>query len=297
MEKIVAVVVTYNRLELLKKTIAALKRQSVPVSDIVVINNSSTDGTDRWLAENDGLKIVTQANVGGAGGFHRGILEAMKLSPDRIWVMDDDVFPRKDCLECLLSKTPSIGIAVPAREIDGHRFATEFRKFDFKRPFASTHQGKIAKDLPEQPIQIAGATFEGILIGSDVIRSIGLPNKDLFIFFDDTEYCLRAGIAGFPITYVPDAVMEKYHFFADSTWTERQIKKKWKRRYQIRNSTWLNHKYGQNFFVRYLRGFNTTLGYMLTAIITAPFSKAYSMKDTAMMWHAYTDGLKGKLGK
>lgn len=48
--KIIAVVVTYNRLSLLKRNLDCL-RQNKPLSSIIVVNNGSTDGTAEWLAE------------------------------------------------------------------------------------------------------------------------------------------------------------------------------------------------------------------------------------------------------
>ena len=69
---IIAVVVTYNRRELLKRNIACL-RLNTPVSSIVVVNNGSTDGTGAWLDEQEDLTVIHQENVGGSGGFYRGI--------------------------------------------------------------------------------------------------------------------------------------------------------------------------------------------------------------------------------
>ena len=91
--KIIAVVVTYNRLPLLQKNIDCLRQQK-PLTAIMVVNNGSTDGTAEWLHEQPGLTVVTQANVGGSGGFYTGIDLAYKEGADWIWCMDDDVFPR-----------------------------------------------------------------------------------------------------------------------------------------------------------------------------------------------------------
>ena len=68
---IIAVVVTYNRKELLKRNITCL-RANTPVSSIVVVNNGSTDGTGEWLDDQKDLTVIHQENVGGSGGFYRG---------------------------------------------------------------------------------------------------------------------------------------------------------------------------------------------------------------------------------
>ena len=263
---IIAVVVTYNRMELLKRNIRCLQ-QNKPISSIVIVNNGSTDGTTEWLAAQEGLTVINQTNVGGAGGFYTGIQYAYQAGADWIWCMDDDVFPRADCLEQLLSN-----------------------------PFVSMYSKKLAGRHITSPTEIMGTAFEGPFIRREVVEKIGLPNKDLFIFCDDTDYCLRTIRAGYKILYIPDALMDKEKFFSNDTWNERSKKKKWKRFYQIRNSTYLNHHYGRNIAVKYLRGFNGVMGYIFIALFTSPFAKAYQWKDIPRLWKAYCDGIHEKLG-
>ncbi|RZK13649.1 MAG: glycosyltransferase, partial [Hymenobacter sp.] len=78
METVAAVVVTFNRLADLKKCLDTLREQTRPLDTIFVINNGSTDGTDEWLATQPDLRVTTQANLGGAGGFATGIDTAYK---------------------------------------------------------------------------------------------------------------------------------------------------------------------------------------------------------------------------
>ena len=193
---------------------------------------------------------------------------AYQAGADWIWCMDDDVFPRADCLERLLQHAgrEDIGILAPKQTVTG-------------------------------PVEIQGAAFEGPFIRREVVGKIGYPNKDLFIFCDDTDYCLRTVQAGFRILYVPDALMDKEKFFSNDSWSERSKKKKWKRFYQVRNSTYLSHHYGRNWAVRYLRGFNGVAGYILTALVTCPFTDAYRWSDIPKLWKAYCDGIHERLGK
>ena len=296
--KIIAVVVTFNRLELLKRNISCL-RQNKPISKIVVVNNGSTDGTGDWLAGETDLKVITQENVGGSGGFYTGIDYAYNDGADWIWCMDDDVFPRADCLEKMLvhADRKDVGILAPRRLQEGKIFTHDFLSYNLTNPFKSMYKDRIAKMEVNKPLEISGTAFEGPFIRRDVVERIGLPNKDLFIFCDDTDYCLRAVFAGFSILYVPDALMDKEKFFSNDTWAERNRKKKWKRFYQVRNSTYLSHHYGKNWAVRNLRGFNGVIGYILVAFLTFPFSKAYNWEDIGKLWKAYRDGVNERLGK
>ncbi|WP_370859158.1 glycosyltransferase family 2 protein [Phocaeicola plebeius] len=295
---IIAVVVTYNRRELLKRNIACL-RLNTPVSSIVVVNNGSTDGTGAWLDEQEDLTVIHQENVGGSGGFYRGIQYAYQAGADWIWCMDDDVFPRPDCMEYLLPYThePGVGILAPRRLMAGQIFTNDFQKVNLSNPFASMYQQKLKKQVVNGPVDICGTAFEGLCISRKAVAEIGLPNKELFIFCDDTDYCLRAVLAGFRILYIPSALMDKEKFFSNDNWEERSRKKKWKRFYQVRNSTYLSHHYGRNWWVRYLRGFNGMLGYLLVALFTCPFKNVYTLNDVAKFWQAYRDGIHEKLGR
>ena len=295
--KIIAVVVTFNRRELLKRNIECLRRNK-PVSSILVVNNGSTDGTKEWLDEQKDLSIIHQANVGGSGGFYTGIEHAYQAGADWIWCMDDDVFPRENCLEQLLkeAKDQNIGILAPRRLMDGKIFCHDFQAYNLNNPFASMYAQRLVNEQVNTPTDIKGTAFEGPFIRREVIEKIGLPNKDLFIFCDDTDYCLRAILAGFRIVYVPNALMDKEKFFSNDTWAQRNQKKKWKRYYQVRNSAYLNHRYGTNWGVKYLRGFINVTGYIITAIITAPFSKAWEWNEIPKLWKAYKDGIQEKLG-
>ena len=349
--KITAVVVTYNRLALLKKGIDALCKQS-SLTDIIVVDNGATDGTHEWLDEVSNhelqtsnfklqgnkvqsskfklqsLTVIHQDNVGGSGGFYTGIKAAYESGADWIWCMDDDVFPREDCLDHLLQHIdePEVGILSPRRLLEGKVFTHEFCRFNFTNPFGSMHGEKLGnsqlsssedcnhkvqsskfkvQSSSTHKVQsskfkvqsIVGCDFEGPFISRKVVEKIGLPNKDLFIFCDDTDYCLRAHLAGFRLYYVPDALMDKHKFFSNDTWTTRNQKKKWKRYYQIRNETYLNHHYGKNWGVRYLRGLLGVIGYYIPALVTMPFTHAYSFKDLKTLWQAYKDGINERLGK
>lgn len=299
--KIYAVVVTFNRLELLKRNVRCL-RENRPVGRIVVVNNGSTDGTAQWLATqaDERLTFITQDNVGGSGGFFTGISYAFGQGADWIWCMDDDVFPRPDCLEKMLphARCADVGIIAPRRLMEGAVFTNDFQRYNLTNPFASMYAGKLKGREISEPVEIAGTAFEGPFIRREVVEKVGLPNKELFIFCDDTDYCLRTLLAGWKILYVPCALMDKHKFFTPrDSWAVRNRKKKWKRFYQVRNSAYLNHHYGRTWGVRYVRSFISLLGYLVPALLTAAFAQAWQWRDIPRLWQAYRDGIHEKLGK
>ena len=297
--KIIAVVVTFNRLSLLQRTIACLRDSQPALDAIVVVNNDSSDGTRQWLDSQSGLVVIHQDNVGGAGGFRRGMKKAHEMGADWVWCMDDDVFPRPDCLSRFIDNMDyaGVGIMSPRRLVEGEIFTTEFQAFDLFHTMASTSISPLRKMQVDNTVEIAGAAFEGLFIKRDVIDAIGYPNDRLFIFYDDTDYCIRTLQAGFKLIYVPQALMDKQKFFSNVTWLERTRAKRWKRFYQVRNGSWFHHRYGKTWGVRNIRPFNAMLGYMVPALFLGLFTKAYRAGDAARFVRAYREGRREQLGR
>src|SRR5437868_301480 len=90
-KKIAVAVVTYNRLSFLKNCINSLKNQSYLWNKLIVINNSSTDGTSEWLSEQRDIYTINRPNEGSAGGFYTAVKYTCENNFDFVWLMDDDV--------------------------------------------------------------------------------------------------------------------------------------------------------------------------------------------------------------
>lgn len=302
MSKITAVVVTFNRLNLLQRVIASLQKQSVHIHDIIIVNNGSTDGTKEWLDKQNKLHIIHQENVGGSGGFYRGIQEASKTECDWIWCMDDDVFPSELCLENLLiyaSKDNKIGIACPHRLMSGKTFTGEAKTLNLSNPFKDMHDdGLMPEDVEaNETVDIVGMAFEGPLIKKEVVEKIGLPNKELFILYDDTDYSYRTILEGYRVIVVRDALMDKYDFQSQSSYREDKIKNKWKLAYHVRNTAYFGHRYGKNIGVKYLAAMPFIL--RMYGAITFNFFKGhkYSVSDYGLFWRMMKRGIREELGK
>ena len=103
MEKTIAIIVTYNRQKLLSECVDSLRRQTHSLDKILVINNGSTDNTERWLSTQKDITFITQNNSGSAGGFSTGIKWAFENNFSWMWCMDDDGYPKENALQNLLS--------------------------------------------------------------------------------------------------------------------------------------------------------------------------------------------------
>lgn len=287
MEKIAAVVVTYNRKDLLCKCIKALEEQSRPLDAIFIINNNSTDGTKEWLDTQKHLITIHQDNVGGAGGFYRGIKEAHKAGFDLIWAMDDDVSPTFNCLEELLKcRNSETGILCPQRRMNGRIVLGETLRFNLSNPFKAFKRNLLPNDLTDKKIiTIEGMAFEGPLIERKVIDKIGYPNKNFFIFYDDSDYSYRATLAGFKVNYISCAILNKEDL---SNSVSSNTFRSWKVMYGLRNQIYFCHQYGKNSIYRFLYPkfilFQYVLGYLKHMLKHDGY---YKKTDLQMFYQAY----------
>jgi len=195
-QSVCAVVVTFNRKELLKECLQALLHQTRPLDEIIVIDNASSDGTDQMVRSEfpQVTYVRLPENIGGAGGFHEGMKLAYEKGHDWIWVMDDDAIPARNCLEKLLVAINDLGNksihSVLWSQIVTDRNDTSFSDKVILEPV--TH-----------------AMFVGFAISRELMRKVGFPRKDLFIYCDDSEYCLRIRKMGGEIFKVLGSVI--YH--------------------------------------------------------------------------------------
>jgi rhamnopyranosyl-N-acetylglucosaminyl-diphospho-decaprenol beta-1,3/1,4-galactofuranosyltransferase len=204
--RVVAVVVTFNRLELLQRLVARL--DEVPgIAEVLVIDNASTDGTGEWLAGLDDRETTDDRpttpvlgrtlaeNRGGAGGFHDGLAWALERGADLAWLMDDDGVPDVDGLDFW-------GPAVLAQQ-DGSRLC-----FPIRLP-GGTHvvhrMAEVEAAAREGLIDDVVIPFNGVLVTRDLVERIGLPREEFFIWGDDVEYLWRAQKHGARVATVVDA--------------------------------------------------------------------------------------------
>ena len=182
MEKVIAVVVTYNRLSLLKECITALRNQTKKPDAILIINNGSTDGTGSWLQSQNDLLAITQNNTGSGGGFETGIKWAYTNGYSWIWCMDDDGYPKEDALENILQ--PDLGRLCL-------RNCAVINKEDKKSFVWKTKNYSNINEVDCNIIEGIGHPFNGTLIHRNIVERVGTPKQHLFLWGDESEYLCR----------------------------------------------------------------------------------------------------------
>ena len=205
MKKTAAVIVTWNRKELLLECISAVLSQEGGAPDVIVVDNASSDGTEEALRpyaeRKEILYFNTGSNLGGAGGFHYGIRRAVELGYDYFWIMDDDCVPTKTALSCLISaarEDPDFGfLSSKVLWKDG-----SICRMNVQR---ETLTGNVT-DFRRKRIPAAMASFVSLFLRADVVREMGLPIKEFFIWTDDWEYTRRIS-RKYPCWVITDSVV------------------------------------------------------------------------------------------
>lgn len=191
---VAAIVVTYNRLELLRQCVEALRAQTT-ACDILIVDNASTDGTDRWLASQPDLRCRnTGSNLGGAGGFNYGMRWAVEAGYAYVWVMDDDTLPMPDALEKLMEADrilegsygwlSSVALWTDGSECKMNRQKLKKSYYDY------------SPMMKYGLVQAEQATFVSLFLRAETIQQFGLPIKEFFLWGDDIEFTRRIAVRG-----------------------------------------------------------------------------------------------------
>ncbi|MCU1444918.1 glycosyltransferase [Cryobacterium sp.] len=189
----IAVVVAYNRRDLLIEVLDALAGQTSPVAAIVVVDNASTDDTaDVVRTRYPHVDLVSVArNTGGAGGFAIGAARAVvRQAADLVWLMDDDTVPTDTALAALLAsvgdddRVTIAGSRVVWTDGQDHPMNTPRPK-----PFVRAAEKAAAEARDAVPVR--STSFVSMLVRADAVRRHGLPIADYFIWNDDFEYSMR----------------------------------------------------------------------------------------------------------
>ena len=208
--KTTAVVVTYNRLDKLRLCMNALLSQSAPLHEIVVVNNHSTDGTAAYLDKMEREHAMVHhyelpENVGGAGGFEKGVGIAVERGAEYVWIMDDDTLPQPTALRELLGAFKTFdNVGFACSRVNW----TDGNLHNMNKPWFIAHpaNNRIVETITE-PVTCERASFVSIMVPGKVVRKIGLPIGEYFIWGDDTEYTARIIRAGYRGVYVPASVV------------------------------------------------------------------------------------------
>lgn len=294
-----AVIVTYNRKELLGQNIEMLLKQTMTVDSIIIVDNCSSDGTYEYL-KNCGwttepfLYLKTETNIGGAGGFYTGVKAAYEAGADWIVLMDDDGrMADEHTMEILYRATRKL-----YDENRGERklFVNALVQKGELLSFKIDHMYTVVEAMMAAKnglIEGAANPFNGTLISRELVSDIGYPKKEFFIKGDEVDYKQRALDAGAYVGTVteakyihprPETVEKtvlgvKVPFFVEAPWKEYYAARNFTYMYKLQE--WYKGILFELIFVK------------LLAVISL---KCKKMETIKMLFKGVYDGWKGNLG-
>jgi GT2 family glycosyltransferase len=218
---VAAVVVTRNRPALLKRCLAAIDSQTFPASQLVVVDNASDQPTRDLLTSEAAHRdssfhsIRLEENTGGAGGFHAGMRACLSLPCTHMWLMDDDCEPDSHAIAELVAAAAIVGedAVLGGNIVDLNGESVNVQPVSHRLG---------TNGVPQYPFHLANGllemctlTFVSFLVSADLVRKVGLPLKEFFIWGDDTEYSCR--LARFTKLYQVGKSKTKHLKYGDSS--------------------------------------------------------------------------------
>jgi len=297
---VASVTVSYNAAAVLPRQLDALLRQTRPLQEIIVVDNGSTDGTSRMLAQRYPQVTLLQMpeNLGAAGAWAAGLsYAALEKGHDWVWTFDDDSVPQAGVLDSMLSGLQELGgagqevgmvVPMPVNRETGTLYPPLFWHDGFVWPTV---------EQARQPVWFADlAIASGCLVRREAIQDVGLPRADFFMDAFDLEYCLRLRKRKYKIAVITRAEMT--HEIGNT----RKINLPGYKRQWMNQPPWREYYIGRNLAYlawRLYPNWKTKLSmarYLAVHFAQVLLFSSHGLACATRMIQGLGDGLRGRLG-
>lgn len=229
--KLLTVIINYKTAEMTLRSLDALMVElaAIPDSFVSIVDNDSQDGSFPKLVAGvqerglqDRVKVFESGHNGGfAFGVNFGVRPGL-IGPDKaeyFYLLNSDAFPEPGSVKRLvdfLDQHPEAGIAgsyIHGPEGTPHetafRFPTIFSELESTLGFGPVSKlldkWIVALPMPTSTQQVDWLAGASMLIRSAVFEKVGLFDDTFFLYFEETDFCRRAQLAGFPTYYVVES--------------------------------------------------------------------------------------------
>lgn len=210
------VTVNYDHAADTRKAIAAVQRSTHPCA-IIAVDNGPPPGKPERLGDHldaEVLLVEAEENLGFGGGSNLGIVLALARGADFVWLVNPDVVVAEDALAALLEASaanPRAGLLSPRIYHGGtepKRIWFDGGQIDWSRGGATSHFGSRMTDEQRPAVdafRVDYVTGAALLVRAEVFDEVGLIPEDYFMYYEETELCVRAARAGWDSYAVPRA--------------------------------------------------------------------------------------------
>ncbi len=209
MRTVSIVIPNWNGWELLKACLEAIRRQTYPSIETIVVDNGSTDEScERLRAEYPEVHLIAlPVNAGFAAAVNRGIMDASgplvallnnDTEPDPEWISRMvarlDASPDSGSVACMMINYFDHSL------LDGAGDMLSRSGLPFTRGFGEPDDGRYS-----QSDEVFGPCAGACLYRKSVFERIGLFDEHFVSYYEDVDVAFRAQMAGFRCVYAPDA--------------------------------------------------------------------------------------------
>jgi GT2 family glycosyltransferase len=216
------IVLNYNGAETIINCLKSIYQQQYPNYELVVVDNNSKDGSFELAKKyfSNAHFIQNDKNIGFAAGNNVGIRFAIEKFADYIFLLNNDAIIDENALSLLISvaeNNSEAGILSPVIFDKNNRiwFAGGQIKWFFMR---ATHLLKASSNNPYVTDYLSGCAM---LIKKEVFKKIGLLDEKYFLYYEDTDFCLRTRKNKFSCVVVPGSKVQ--HFETSESNRENKI--------------------------------------------------------------------------
>lgn len=206
---VTVVICNFNKAQDLVRAINSVLYSEDIKSDIVVVDNASTDASVAEVRKNFGETVDLVAlpeNIGGSGGFATGMRRALDYASPYVLLLDNDAHVARDSIRQLvtyLEQHPECAVAAPTILVDGHDDLVQELggKLTKQYTFGGNFKGAHYNDLPQAPLVCDYAPACCLLTRRSVLEKVGAFDQDYFLYWDDIEWCQRIRLQGYGETH------------------------------------------------------------------------------------------------
>jgi GT2 family glycosyltransferase len=209
---IVSIILNTNKKSDTLACLDSLLNNTYPNQKAIVLDNHSTDGSIAAIrtAYPDVHIIELKKNLGYAGNNNVGIEAALRLGADWVFVLNEDIIMHPECLQHLIEvgeQNSQIGVVGPLVYHYDEPQVIQSAGGMLGRHWQSMHLGKDELDQGQynKPHVVEWISGCAILVKRAAIEQSGMLDPNYFIYWEETEWCIRISHAGWRIVHVPQA--------------------------------------------------------------------------------------------
>lgn len=210
---VAVIILNWNRRDDTLRCLASVERSTYPTFDVIVVDNGSVDDSvDAIRSAFPAVRVIrNQENLGYAGGNNVGLRAAIEENYDYVLLLNNDTVVDPGALERLVSLADletDTGIVAPAIFYldEPQRIWSAGGTIDWQRGTVETNYLDVdVSELPRRPYSTDHVTGCCMLLRTTALRQAGLIDQRFFLYFEETEWCVRFARSGYRILVEPAA--------------------------------------------------------------------------------------------